>query len=425
MLSTTLKPTKIKISNGTASGMYLLLKDDEVRYTDKNETKPPNRIYQLQIAVEVMYNNKRCRGKRTYDIPKGTSIIKAVELMQKHREDIKSILRQKGTLKSDTAKLGKINTKDRKLSSIFEAWISGKKITQRANTIKTYDSCYRIHLSVLKNKVIDEITTDDIQNIINKMINDKKSSATILTVKMVMKPLLEVNDIMLNWKKIIFPKNEVDRKYKGTDDEAIKIAQVLTNYPHKIAKGVFSFLLTGRRINETLQLKYENIDYENNTFTIPKEFAKTKKEFTFGLTPALIKAIKSQNTTKGIIFAMGRDSAIYHFKKAMRTIGIYDMVMHDLRSMIAVTALRNGANIYDVSKMLSHSSLATTEAKYITGGTEQATNAQSVFSELTAITYTEDIEDVEIIEDKFTQLKKIYPNATDEKIQQIMELMNE
>jgi len=29
---------------GLASGMYILLKNDEVRYTKDNETRPPNRI---------------------------------------------------------------------------------------------------------------------------------------------------------------------------------------------------------------------------------------------------------------------------------------------------------------------------------------------------------------------------------------------
>ena len=33
------------------------------------------------------------------------------------------------------------------------------------------------------------------------------------------------------------------------------------------------------------------------------------------------------------------------------------MVVHDIRSMVAQTALDNGADIYDVSKMLAHQKL--------------------------------------------------------------------
>ncbi|MCX6076355.1 MAG: tyrosine-type recombinase/integrase [Campylobacterales bacterium] len=422
MAPTALKPRKIQINNGTASGMYILLSDEEIKYTKDNETKPPNRIYQIQVAVETMFKNKRCRGKRTFNIPKGTSIIKAVADMQKYKTDMQFTLREKGTLKLDTIKLSNIDTKNRKFSLLYEAWLNTKKINQRANTIKAYDSCYRTHLNILKNKIIDDITVDDIQNIINNMINNGLKPATVAIVKMIMKPLLDINDVILNWKKITLPKNTTDRTFKGTDEDAVKIVDALREYPHIIAKGVFAFLLSGRRINETLQLRHENINYKTNTFTIPKEYAKTNQDFTFALTSELIQAIKSQKTTKGKIFLMGRDSAIYNFKKALKTIGIHNMVMHDLRSMIAVTALRNGADIYDVSKMLSHKSLATTEARYLTGGTERASNAQTIFANK-FLPNKENIIDVEVIEDEFTALKNIYPNATDEKIHKIIEMM--
>ena len=78
MASTRVKPIKVKLNNGTASGMYILINDEELKFTKENETKPPNRIYKIEIAIETMHNNKRCRGKQTFTIPKGTSIVKAV-----------------------------------------------------------------------------------------------------------------------------------------------------------------------------------------------------------------------------------------------------------------------------------------------------------------------------------------------------------
>jgi len=95
--------------------------------------------------------------------------------------------------------------------------------------------------------------------------------------------------------------------------------------------------------------------------------------------------------------------------------------MHDIRSMVAVVSLRNGADIYAVSKMLSHKLLATTEKAYLGDGTERAIEAQNTFNSL--IAQSTDIIDVEIEDDEFTALKKIYPNAKDEKIYKIMEMM--
>ncbi|WP_415398294.1 tyrosine-type recombinase/integrase [Sulfurimonas sp. CS5] len=415
------KPVKIKLNNSSASGMYILLKEDEARYTTENETRPPNRIYRIQVAVEAVYNNKRCRGKLSFQIQKGTSIAKAVSSLLGNREEMKETLRTKGTLSTEKKIFTKIDTKDRKLSSVYEAWITGKKINQSYNTIRIYESCYNTHLIKLRNRIIDELTEDDIQNLINSMITKSKSPSTINVVKMVMKPLLELNDVHLNWKKIILPKNDKKRTFKGSDEDAKKITKALLEYPHPIMRGVFAFLLSGRRIGETLQLEYKHINFRDGTFTLPKEITKTKTSPTYVLTPLLLNAIKSQKTTKGKVFDLKRDAANYHFHKTMTSIGVHGMVMHDLRSMVAVVSLRNGADIYAVSKMLSHKLLATTEKAYLGDGTERAIEAQNTFNAL--MDKPDEIIDVDIEEDEFTALKNIYPDATDKKIYTIIEMM--
>ena len=104
-------------------------------------------------------------------------------------------------------------------------------------------------------------------------------------------------------------------------------------------------------------------------------------------------------------------------------IGIYDMVVHDIRSMVAQTALDNGADIYDVSKMLAHQKVATTEASYIEGGLNQAKKAQEGFNKAIQLNNKEVIEDAEIIEDKLSVIKNLYPNACDEIIEYVMAIL--
>ena len=410
-------PFKIKLEAGDkrAQGMYILLKPSEEKYTAKGVTATPNRNYKIEIAIEAIYKNKRCRGKKVFNITKGTSIIRAVESMISKRNEMISILKEKGTLKTENIKLPKVDPKDRSFENVYQAWINVKKIDKRANTIKVYEVCYKNYLSNAFDKmIIDDITETHIQNLINEAIEKKKKPTTIKTIKLVMQPLLEVNDVMLNWKKIVFPKHTSERKFKGSDEEAMKIAKALLTYEHPILRGIFAFLLTGRRVNEVLQLKHEHVNYKNNTFVIPAENSKNKKEHTFKLLPILQKAIQEQKTTTGRIFDMGRDNTIYHFKKCMRSIDIHNMVMHDLRSMVGVVSLRNGADIFSVSKMLSHSNLSTTQRSYLTDGSELALGAQSTIEML--INSNENIIDVEIEDNKFLAIKKLYPNATDEQI---------
>jgi len=418
-------PFKIKLEAGDkrAQGMYILLKPSEEKYTAKGVTATPNRNYKIEIAIEAIYKNKRCRGKKVFNITKGTSIIRAVESMISKRNEMISILKEKGTLKTENIKLPKVDPKDRSFENVYQAWINVKKIDKRANTIKVYEVCYKNYLSNAFNKmIIDDITETHIQNLINEAIEKKKKPTTIKTIKLVMQPLLEVNDVMLNWKKIVFPKHTSERKFKGSDEEAMKIAKALLTYEHPIVRGIFAFLLTGRRVNEVLQLKHEHVNYKNNTFIIPAENSKNKKEHTFKLLPILQKPIQEQKTTTGRIFDMGRDNTIYHFKKCMRSIDIHNMVMHDLRSMVGVVSLRNGADIFSVSKMLSHSNLSTTQRSYLTDGSELALGAQSTIEMLISAN-NENIIDVEIEDNKFLAIKNLFPNATDEQIKKAISIL--
>ena len=420
-----MKPIKIQINNGTASGMYILIEESEIAYTKADETKPPNREYKVQVQIEVMHNHKRCNGKRVFSIPKGTSIVKAVGSLLGKREEMKETLKLKGTLKVEKKFFEKIDSKDRKFSNVYKAWIQNKrtklnKTNKDANTIKLYETCYRNSLKSLHGKLIDNITEGDVQHIIDNLMSNGKASGTIAVVKALLKPLLELNDVFLNWRKIELPIITSDRKFKRNDSDAIRISTALLNCSHPVARGVFAFLLTGRRVGETILMEHKHIDYVNNTFTLPSNITKTETEVTYQLTPILIKAIKSQKTVDRI-FIISDSSVRYFFKKAMESIGIYDMVPHDLRSMVAVVALRHGADIYDVSKMLSHKQLSTTERSYLGNGTERATEAQNIFNKL--ILAPENIVDAEVLPQEFSTLKNLYPKFTDEQIELVMKFV--
>lgn len=426
-LTQKLKPVKIKLSDGDkrAQGMYILLKDDEIKFNSQGITQPPNRKYKIEIAVEAMFKNERCRGKKTFKIAMGTSIVKAVESLIPNKNQLIQILKDKGTLKVE--KLTTENkSKDLKtLNDCFEVFISNKSINKKPNTVRVYKVNYNTHIKPhIGSCLINDINEETIQTkIINQAINDKKAPNTIKGLKRILKPLLEFNDVLLNWKKIILPETSLGkRKYNKSKEETDKIVNTLLNYNHKIANGVFKFLLTGRRINEVLYLEHENINYQSNEYLIPAKFSKTNKDFTFKLTPLLINAVIAQKTRTGRIFRIESRQMLEHFKNAMRSIGVYDMVLHDIRSLVAQTALDNGADIYDVSKMLGHQKVSTTEASYIEGGANQALKAQKVF-ERTLKLNSNEIIDVEIIVNKHIAIKKLFPDVSDELIEYCINLL--
>jgi hypothetical protein len=258
-----MKPVKIRLTEGDlrAQGMYILLEENEEKYTKTGITSPPNRIYKIEIAVETIYNNKRCRGKRSFNIPKGTSITKAIESLLGKKDELIKTLRDKGSLKTEKIVIEKKDTKSRLLNDLFNIWINKKKINKKPNTVRVYSVYYNAHVKDnLGKRIIDEITEHDIQiEIINTMVNSNLGGNTIRGMKRILKPLFEENDKLLNWKKIELPNTPKARKYYKTKEDTLKIVEALNNYYHPIARGVFKFLLTGRRVNEVLYLTHENV----------------------------------------------------------------------------------------------------------------------------------------------------------------------
>ena len=132
----------------------------------------------------------------------------------------------------------------------------GKKIKITVSDI-IQDKDPQSNISATK-KIIDDITEHDIQiEVINTMVNANLGGNTIQGMKRILKPLFEENDRLLNWKKIELPNTPKARKYYKSKEDTLKIVEALNNYYHPIARGVFKFLLTGRRVNEVLYLTHE------------------------------------------------------------------------------------------------------------------------------------------------------------------------
>ena len=72
---------------------------------------------------------------------------------------------------------------------------------------------------------------------------------------------------------------------------------------------------------------------------------------------------------------------------------------------------------------MAHSNIATTEKRYVDKNKDHAQKALDKFTSATALLLEDEIIDVEVIEDKFLAIKKIYPNALDEQIKKAMNIL--
>jgi hypothetical protein len=342
------KPYKIQLSTGDSKGMYLLANEDEIKLDKAGNTKAPNRSYKIQIEVEAIYKNKRCRGKKSFIIQKGTSMVKACLSMISKRINMLETLKEQGTLKAKKVVFENIDNDDKKFKTCFEKFIQNRKIATKKygkpasdNTIRNYVAFYNKHLKVFDNKNIDTITANDIEKLRNKMIEAKLKPATMKPLKVIMKQILEEYDVFINWNKIVFPTPDNVRKYDRDIDETVKIVDLIYNYlpmgstrKYEI-NAVFKLLLTGRRISECTELRYEYLDLKHMMIRYPKDITKT------------------------------------------------------------------------------------TESRYIQGNHIQSANALSTFKKA----ISQDIIDVEVIEDKSEALKNLFPNASNEQIKQAINIL--
>lgn len=77
----------------------------------------------------------------------------------------------------------------------------------------------------------------------------------------------------------------------------------LFTYPDIKIRTIFIWLLHGRRKGEVLNVKWEDIDFEKNIYTIDSSISKIKKTLQFSLTDTLITELKEYGIkSRGLVF---------------------------------------------------------------------------------------------------------------------------
>ena len=90
----------------------------------------------------------------------------------------------------------------------------------------------------------------------------------------------------------------------------------------------------------------------------------------------------NSNSNKRVFKTLSINTPLVNFQKMLNDMNLPKLRLHDLRHMIATTLVQNGTPIQHISRMLGHSSIAITEARYATTNREQANKAMNDFNKL-------------------------------------------
>lgn len=156
-----------------------------------------------------------------------------------------------------------------------------------------------------------------------------------------------------------------------SSDEVRRLALALEDSVNPYLKYIVSFLLmTGARRSEAVNAKWEHINYSNRIWLVP--LAKSGQPRHIYLSNAAVSVLERLQAEAFVdhgnpyIFPnpnTGRPFKCLHnaWNTARTAAGLPNLRLHDLRHSYASTLVNNGVSLYDVQKLLGHSSIKTTQ----------------------------------------------------------------
>lgn len=411
---------KLEIKQKNCTGLYLKVEDNfqkELKnITDINKYLKDNQTVTLQLRQKV--DNKRGKKNFTFfynetkeDFSKMivSSFNSIFSIIEASKLDIKEKISKGISLKKNKAE----NQETKELNDnptfleVAEDFIQKRALLLRGKSLKSYKTTFLYTFKKIHNIKFSDITNKDITNLINDLKKQKIKDSSIVLKGIHLKVLFRKNrnlNNLVNLDDIELPKNGTKRDYRLSLDDTKRIIQGLREYSKTTLKdgtvfykkeelkNIFAFSLNGRRVSEILNLRFEDININTRTFIIKSENAKGKKQLDFYIDDYLLEAIKSQailrnvdlnsNSNKRVFKTSSINTPLVNFQKMLSDMNLPKLRLHDLRHMIATTLVQNGTPIQHISRMLGHSSIAITEARYATTNKEQANKAMNDFNKL-------------------------------------------
>ena len=149
--------------------------------------------------------------------------------------------------------------------------------------------------------------------------------------------------------------NELSRLKTLSDSDIGKLIAGATN---KLTRDLITFLIyTGCRKGEALNLKWDDVDMQNDVIAI--KGTKTKYDRYIPISKPLKELLSHINKIQDCLYVFNKNGAkLGDFKKSFHTAcknaGFKDMHIHDLRHVFASKMVKDGVSLYITGELLGH-----------------------------------------------------------------------
>lgn len=347
----------------------------------KKET--PNRadgLYEVKVTIGKDFNGKLIRKSFYSSVSKADAKAKA----EQYKID-QAVYKATGELPEPSV-------------MTFEKWINKWLDTYKKGVVKdhTYHFTYKSNIEKYLIPYFGKAHLMDIQQIdIQKYFNTVRSESgeplaksTLDKHKLILKSMFDAaidNDLCY--------KNPVKNiRFQHVSDSAVKKvwtkeqAETAEKYArHCWCLDIVLYLHTGLRRSELLGLKWEDIDFEENTLHVQRAVVQTKGKIVVDKPKSAtsdrivpfsadfgkyLKKFQSDNE-----YVMGNDGimspATYskHFhdfmKKMSAATGVPELTPHELRHTYGTLRREEGVDIYTIQKVMGHADISITASIYV------------------------------------------------------------
>jgi integrase len=163
--------------------------------------------------------------------------------------------------------------------------------------------------------------------------------------------------------------------------------RVLKADENRVVCSMMVFLLaTGARLNEAQMVRWEDVDLENRVWRIPATNSKSKRVRSVPLNDMAIEALKENRNDDGYVFRSPRGDGERPYNNIHKSwyrirnkAGLPHLRAHDLRHSHASLLINSGRSLFEVQKILGHSTPIMTQryAHLSTKTLQEASNAAS------------------------------------------------
>lgn len=229
------------------------------------------------------------------------------------------------------------------------------------NSWQTDETVLRIHiLPGFGSLALDEIKTETISDLINRMREDGYAIGTMNRVIVIVRYIYNlarkwsVPGVTQNPAAGLSAGPDVQRNRFLTEEEAERLMRAIHGDENQTAaRSIILLLLSGARRNEITFAKWDYVDWKNKTLLVPK--SKSGRARVIALNQSAIALLRVTPRIDGnpYIFpsqVTGRPSASLFFpwRRIRQRAGLEDLRLHDLRHSFASFLVNRGVSLYVV-----------------------------------------------------------------------------